>query len=137
MSGWWPVALEEAEVAQSDGSTLQALYEDCEVHPSDLDGLSLRLERATDADIAKYGEGEDDGASAAVALRGTEFRGNAAESGAARHALAGESYPGAPVESRGVLVGRLFLGLVLGLLEVARWDRDCYGEAEPWGSAWW
>jgi hypothetical protein len=62
MSGWWPVALEEAEVAQSDGSKLQALYEDCEVHPSDLDGLRLRLERATDADSATYGEGGDDGA---------------------------------------------------------------------------
>ena len=62
MSGWWPVALEETEVAQSDGRTLQTLYEDCEVNPYDLDGLSLRLERATDADIAKYGEGQDDGA---------------------------------------------------------------------------
>ena len=62
ISGWWPVALEETEVAQSDRSTLQALYEDCEVNPYDLDGLSLRLERATDVDIAKYGEGDDDGA---------------------------------------------------------------------------
>ena len=60
MSGWWPVTLEEAEGAQSDGSKLQALYEACEVNPYDLDGLSLRLERATEADSAKYGEGDTD-----------------------------------------------------------------------------
>ena len=37
-SGWWPVTLEEAEVAQMTDTQLQALYEDCEVNPYDLDG---------------------------------------------------------------------------------------------------
>jgi hypothetical protein len=41
-------------------SGLRALYEDCEIDPYDFDGLTLRLERATEADIAKYGEDEDE-----------------------------------------------------------------------------
>jgi hypothetical protein len=42
-------------------SQLKALYEDCEINPYDFDELTLRLERATEADIAKYGEGDEDG----------------------------------------------------------------------------
>ena len=44
------------------GAALHTLYEDSEVNPYDLDGLRLRLVRATAADIAKYGEGDDDDA---------------------------------------------------------------------------
>jgi hypothetical protein len=36
------------------------LYEDCEVNPYDLDGLTVRLVRAMPADITQYGDGEEE-----------------------------------------------------------------------------
>jgi hypothetical protein len=56
------VVLEEAEAASAQQSPrqLKALYEDCEINPYDFDDLQLTLEPATEADIAKYGEGDED-----------------------------------------------------------------------------
>ena len=58
VNGWWPVVLDEAEVGTMHKEELQELYEDCEVNAYDFDGLVLRLERASAADVAKYGEDE-------------------------------------------------------------------------------
>jgi hypothetical protein len=60
ISGWWPVTVEEGVIPAMSQPPLQALYEACEVNPYDVDGLTLRLVRATPADIATYGDGEDD-----------------------------------------------------------------------------
>ena len=60
INGWWPVGLDDAAAQQMQASGLRAFYEDCEIDPYDFDGLTLRLERATEADIAKYGEDEDE-----------------------------------------------------------------------------
>jgi len=43
-----------------DGTQLKKLYEHCEVNPYDFDGLTLKLVRATPADIAKYGADDDE-----------------------------------------------------------------------------
>ena len=59
-SGWWPVTVEEEVIPAMRQPQLPALYEACEVNPYDVDGLTLRLVRATPADIANYGDGEDD-----------------------------------------------------------------------------
>jgi hypothetical protein len=60
ISGWWPVTVEEMAAGQLQDRQLQALYEDCEINPYDLEGLTLRLVRATPADIAKYGDTDDE-----------------------------------------------------------------------------
>ena len=60
ISAWWPVQVEETEAATMDGTQLKKLYEHCEVNPYDFDGLTLKLVRATPADIAKYGADDDE-----------------------------------------------------------------------------
>jgi hypothetical protein len=60
ISGWWPVTVEEEEIPTMGKPQVQALYEECEVNPYDFDGLTLRLVRARPADIAKYGDGEEE-----------------------------------------------------------------------------
>ena len=64
ISGWWPVALEETAAASVMRSPrrLKALYEGCEVNPYDFDDLRVTLEPATEADRAKYGDGNEDDA---------------------------------------------------------------------------
>ena len=59
IQAWYPVAVEEEAVAQMTQVHLQELYEDCNINPYDLDDLTLRLEPATPADVAKYGEGDE------------------------------------------------------------------------------
>ena len=72
ISGWYPVVLQEDAATQMSPGLLQELYEDCEVNPYDFDDLTLRLERATEADIAKYGEGDAHDEKSPAALRGPE-----------------------------------------------------------------
>jgi hypothetical protein len=53
------VVLEENAVVTYREVQLQALYEQCEVNPYDFDDLTLRLERASAADVAKYRDDDD------------------------------------------------------------------------------
>jgi hypothetical protein len=55
IQGWYPVEVDEDDVARMDEAALQSLYADCAVNPYDLDECVLRLESATPADLAKYG----------------------------------------------------------------------------------
>ena len=59
IEGWWPVEVEEDDAGRMGAAALQALYEECQVNPYDLDDCTLRLQRGTAADRAKYGDGEE------------------------------------------------------------------------------